>query len=152
MTGKVEAITSYLVISGTVILKLWCDQNYQVGLIKHNSRAGLPAFDLVALGRGSKIYIASKFQVIPILLIQDHSLRTHCSFRGMWGFLCLWGLILLMYSEFQRQGSSGDIWLQYQLLRSWELEKANTEENGEGEGQVLSGIQPGKLPEGRAKW
>lgn len=68
------------------------------------------------------------------------------------GLPVLVGADSLMYSEFQRQGSSGDIWSQYQLLSSWELEKANTEENGEGKGQVLSGIQPGKLPEGRAKW
>ena len=35
MTGKTEAITSYLGISRSVVLNLYCDQDHLLGLIKH---------------------------------------------------------------------------------------------------------------------
>jgi len=73
-------------------------------------------------------------------------LRTAAPSEGCGASSARGGWIQLIYAESQRQGN---VWSQYQLLSSSELEKANTEEKG-GKGRVSSGIQPGRLPGGRA--
>lgn len=97
-------------------------------MIKHNSWAALPAFDLVDPLQGPRICVSNKFQVIHILLVQDHPLRTTAPLERCGASCVCGGWIQLIYSKSSRQGSSGGIW-SHQLLSSWELEKADTVEN-----------------------